>query len=121
MPVRAFEVRREEIDEEIKDVRAVGVVLQVKEIDGKDALKHIVQEVVLFVLFGKAGVDTQACIADADKAHDVTRYERVFALDGEDRTVLDLVRAVAEALREHEQRRIAIKLDVLDGHSCQRA
>ena len=118
MPVRAFEVGREEIDEEIKDVRAVGVILQVKEVDGKDALEHIVQEVVLFVLFGEAGVDTQACVAAADKAHDVTRYERVFALDGEDGTILDFVGAVREAMREDEQIRIAIKTDILDGHSC---
>lgn len=121
LPVRTFEVRGEKIDKEIEDVLVSCAILEIEEIDGEHALEHIVQEIILFVGFGETRVYTQACVLIAHKAHDVAGDKRAVAFDGEDRCVLDLVGAVAEAMREDEQMGIAIQLYISDGHSSNRS
>ena len=121
LPVRTFEIRGEEIDEEIEDILVGCTILEIEEIDGEHALEHVVQEIILLVGFGETRVDAQACVLVAHKAHDVAGDKRVVAFDSEDWRVLDLVGAVAEAMREDEQMGIAIQLYISDGHSCNRS
>ena len=121
LPVRPFQIRGEEIDEEIEDVLVGCAILEIEEIDGEHTLEHIVQEIILLVGFGETRVDAEACVLIAHKTHDVAGDKRVVAFDGEDRRILDLVGAVAEAMREDEQMGIAIQLYISDGHSCNRS
>jgi len=121
LPVRTFEVRGEEIDEEIEDVLVGCTILKIEEIDGEHALEHVMEEIILLVGFGETRVDAQACVLVAHKAHEVAGDEGVFAFYGKDRCVLDLVRTIAEAMREDEQMGIAIQLNISDGHSCNRS
>ena len=121
LPVRTFEIRGEEIDEEIEDILVGCTILEIEEIDGEHTLEHIVQEIILLVGFGETRVDAEACVLISHKAHDVAGDEGVVAFDGEDWRVLDLVGAVAEAMREDEQMGIAIQLYISDGHSCNRS
>lgn len=121
LPVRTFEIRGEEIDEEIEDILVGCTILEIEEIDGEHTLKHVMEEIILFVGFGKTRVDAQTCVLVSHKAHDVAGDEGVVAFDGEDWRVLDLVGAVAEVMREDEQMGIAIQLYISDGHSCNRS
>lgn len=121
LPVRTFEIRGEEIDEEIEDILVGCTILEIEEIDGEHTLEHIVQEIILLVGFGETRVDAEACVLISHKAHDVAGDEGVVAFDGEDWRVLDLVGTVAEAMREDEQMGIAIQLYISDGHSCNRS
>ena len=117
LPIRTFEIRREEIDEEIEDILVGRTVLEIEQIDGEHALEHVMEEIILLVGLGKTRVDAQTCVLVSHKAHDVAGDEGVVAFDGEDWRVLDLVGAVAEAMRKDEQMGIAIQLYISDGHS----
>ena len=121
LPVRTFEIREEEIDEEIEDILVGCTILEIEEIDGEHTLKHVMEEIILFVGFGKTREDAQTCVLVSHKAHDVAGDEGVVAFDGEDRRVLDLVGTVAEAMREDEQMGISIQLYISDGHSSNRS
>lgn len=121
LPVRTFEIRGEKIDKEIEDVLVGCTILEIEEIDGEHMLKHVMEEIILFVGFGETRVDAQACVLVAHKAHDVASDEGVVTFDGEDRRVLNLVRTVTQAMRKDEQMGIAIQLYISDGHSCNRS
>ena len=121
LPVRPFQIRGEEIDEEIEDILVGCTILEIEEIDGEHTLKHIVQEIILLVGFGETRVDAEACVLISYEAHKIAGDEGVVTFDGEDRRVLNLVGTVTQAMREDEQMGIAIQLYISDGQSCNRS
>ena len=102
LPQCSFQKTREQIDKEIENALLVGIMLQVKKVDGEHFLQHKMQEIIAFVV-SKSRTDTDLCAVIPDKTHNVTCHQSVFTVNGKDMLRSNLVAVLVKGLRKNEQ------------------
>ena len=66
-----FQECRKQIDEEVEDAFLVRIELQVEKINGKHLSQHVVQEIVITIVFCKARTNAHLSSVVTNKTHDV--------------------------------------------------